>query len=118
MGIRSAATPAGPGGMVVAFPNTNVGGGSAANYYSDNGAVDAGDTGDQKSYADTGLIINNPTGLAAITLAGMILPAGTSANVGQSVYNRTVTPITVQVSAMPFVDPGAVRELYLPMITR
>lgn len=107
-----------PGGMVVAFPNTNVGGGSAANYYLDNSAVNSGDTGDQKSFADTGLIINNPTGSAAITLAGMILPAGTTANVGQSVYARTVTPITVQVSAMPFVDPGAVRDLYLPMITR
>ncbi len=116
--VQASGGPAGPGGMVVAFPNTNVGGGSAANYYLDNDAVDAGDTGDQKSFADTGLIINNPTGSAAITLAGMVLPPGTTANVGQSVYARTVTPITVQVSPMPFVDPGAVRELYLPMITR
>ena len=108
----------GPGGMVVAFPNLDLGGGSVTNYYKDNSAIDNTDTGDKKSFADTGLIIKSPSTKTAITLAGLILPAGASANVGQSVYDRTVTPIAVEVSAMPFVDPGAVRDLYLPQVLR
>lgn len=109
---------AGPGGMVVAFPNLNLGTGSAVNYYLDNGAANNDDTGDQKSYADTGLTVTNPGGRTAITLAGMILPQGTAANVGQSIFDRTVTPITVTVTAAPYLDPATAQEIFLPSVLR
>lgn len=108
----------GPGGMVVAFPNLGVGKGSAANYYADTLAAVSGDTGDQKSFADTGLTIIQPAGLASVTLAGMILPQSATANVGQSIYDRTVTPITVQVSAAPYLDPATLQEIFLPLLQR
>ena len=116
--VQMSGAAAGPGGMVVAFPNLDLGGSSAVNYYKDDGAVDNADTGDKRSFADTGLTVNAPGSRTAITLAGLILPQGASANVGQSVFSRTVTPITVQVSALPYLDPSLLQELYVPLILR
>ncbi len=107
----------GPGGMVVSFPNLAAPG-TVGNYYLDNGAVDAQDTGDQKSFADTGLRIVGPEGRASITLAGMILPQGTSANVGEAIANRTHTPIVVQATPVRYFDPATLQEIYLPYLQR
>jgi hypothetical protein len=77
----------GPGGFVLTVPSINPGGGSVSNYYKDNSVNDASDTGDQKSFGDAGLIINNPGQVIKFTLVAYILPTGTTTNVGATYFS-------------------------------
>lgn len=99
------------GGMVVAIP-TLVTNGTVSNYYLDDGTIDPADTGDQRSYADTGLHLANPSGVIQFQLVTGILPPGTVGNVGASFYERVTNPLTVNTTLQIFGQAG----LYLPIM--
>jgi hypothetical protein len=97
---------AGPGGLVMTFPRLDARGGAVLNYYKDNGTLDTDDTGDQRSYGDSGLRINGPYATPAIisfTLMTYILPSGSSTNVGEGYFARATHPLQI----------SAARESYL-----
>ena len=92
---------AGPGGLVMTFPQIDPRGGTVINYYKDNGAVDANDTGDQRSYGDSGLRINGPfvsPAIISFTLTTYILPPGTNTNVGAGYFARAAQPLQTSVA--------------------
>jgi hypothetical protein len=103
------------GGMVVAFPNLSVGGGTVTNYYKDNSAVDPNDTGDQRSYGDSGLFIDSPGLVIEFTLASFILPPGTTTSVGASYFERISNPITTTTTTQVY---GQTPEVFLPVILK
>jgi hypothetical protein len=91
---------AGPGGLVMTFPRLDARGGTALNYYKDNGTIDSADTGDQRSYGDSGLRINGPYSTPAIisfTLTTYILPPGSNTNVGAGYFARAAQPLQTSV---------------------
>ena len=47
--------------------------GMIENYYKDDSTIDENDTGDQRSFADAGIKIDNPTGTASIRFLEFIL---------------------------------------------
>ncbi|HSD84235.1 MAG TPA: hypothetical protein VLG46_10265, partial [Anaerolineae bacterium] len=87
---------AGPGGLVMTIPRVDPHGGTATNYYKDDGADDANDTGDRRSYGDSGLRINGPFASPAaisFTLSAYILPLGSNSNVGAAYFARANNPL-------------------------
>lgn len=90
------------GGLFVAFPTLNTGGGTASNYYKDDSQLDLADTGDGRSYGDTGLSVANPGNVIELSLVSYILPPGTVDNVGASYFERTTNPLTAVANAQFF----------------
>jgi hypothetical protein len=107
--------PNGPGGLVVAIPNVAAGGGSVTNYYKDDGAIDASDAGDNKSFADAGLRIDNPGAVISFTIAAYVLPPGAAADVGASYFARAITPLTSASAAQNF---AGTKFIYLPWVLK
>jgi len=103
-----------PGGLVVAFPAVNAGGGTVTNYYKDNGAIDPSDTGDLRSYGDTGLLVSNPGSSVDLSLVAYVLPLGTLDNVGEDYFQRISNPLSAT-TAIQFFGSN---QLYLPVILR
>lgn len=101
------------GGMVVAFPTVNAGGGTVTNYYKDDDAVDPDDTGDQRSYADSGLFIDSPGNIIDFSLVTFILPPNSTANVGASYFDRISNPLTTTTQTQVF---GQGELIYMPAI--
>jgi hypothetical protein len=109
---------AGPGGLAMTFPQVDPRGGTVLNYYKDNGAIDASDTGDQRSYGDSGLRINGPYASPAIisfTLTTYILPPGSSANVGVGYFARAVQPLQAEFELQCYAPAGNCLKIYLPL---
>ena len=96
----------------MAIPVLDPSGGTATNYYKDNSAVDAGDTGDQRSYGDTGVLIMNPGIEIELGLVSYILPPGSTDNVGQGYYERATNPLTTTTTAQ------FSNTIYLPVIIK
>lgn len=109
----------GPGGVVLAIPYVNPGPGAVSNYYKDDSAIDANDTGDQRSYGDSGLRIDGPGSVISFTLAAFILPPGTSANVGAVYFDRINNPLTAAVAEQCFRPSGTgCLRVYLPLVMK
>jgi hypothetical protein len=102
------------GGLVMAMPTVNIGGGTVTNYYKDDNTFDPADTGDHLSFGDTGLFVDSPSGLVEMNLATYILPPNTLNNVGDSYYARIMNPITAATSIQYFgID---FEPLFLPVV--
>ncbi|HTP08506.1 MAG TPA: hypothetical protein VMP08_09660, partial [Anaerolineae bacterium] len=97
----------GPGGLVMAIPRLNPQGGTVTTYYKDNGAIDATDTGDKRSFGDAGPFINNPGTIVSLTLVSYILPPGADTNVGAAYYARATNPLLASAAQQnyPFGPP-------------
>lgn len=111
----------GSGGIVLAIPRVDPHGGSVTNYYLDNGAIDNTDTGDRRSYSDSGLLINGPFGTPAVisfTLMMYILPPGTSANVGAGYFARANNPLQAAAAQQCYAPAGCRLMLYLPAVMK
>ena len=94
----------GPGGIVMAIPSVDPSGGSVSNYYKDNGAIDPNDTGDQRSYGDAGLRIDNPGTIISFTLVAYVLPPGRATNVGAAYFARAGNPLASSAAGQCFVS--------------
>ena len=106
---------AGPGGLAVAIPRFDPGGGSVTNYYKDDSALDPNDTGDKKSFADAGLRIDNPGAVISFTIAAYVLPPGATASVGAAHFARATNPLTIASAAQNF---AGTKFIYLPVILK
>ncbi|MFZ0544821.1 MAG: hypothetical protein WAM60_05260 [Candidatus Promineifilaceae bacterium] len=103
------------GGIVVAFPTVNVGGGTVTNYYKDDSAIDSNDTGDQRSYGDSGLFITNPSAVINFSLVTFILPPNTTTNVGADYFDRISSPLTSTTTTQIF---GQGNLIYMPFVIK
>ncbi len=103
------------GGMVVAFPIVNTGGGTVSNYYLDDSAIDTSDTGDQRSYSDSGLFIDSPGAVIDFSLVAFFLPPNSTTSVGQSYFDRISNPLTATTTTQVF---GVDYEIYMPAVLK
>ena len=103
-----------PGGLVVAFPQIDAGGGTVTNYYKDDSAIDLGDTGDLRSYGDTGLNVANPGSILPLSLVTYVLPPGTVDNVGAEYYQRINNPFSATTATEFF----STDRVFLPVILK
>jgi hypothetical protein len=112
---------AGPGGLVMTIPRVDPHGGTVTNYYKDDGAIDPTDTGDQRSYGDSGLRINGPFSTPAVisfTLMAYILPPGSSTNVGASYFARATQPLQAATAAQCYAPASQCLTIYLPVVIK
>lgn len=109
----------GPGGIVAAIPNVDTSGGILSNYYRDDSTCDPGDTGDHRCYGDAGLRIDGPGPVISFTLVAYVLPPGTTANVGETYFERADNPLTAAVAEQCFApsSSGCLR-IYLPLVVK
>ena len=77
---------------------------------SDDDTFDPDDTGDQLSYGDTGLEINNPSGTIDLALSVSILPPDSTSSLGTIYYDRLLNPLTTTTTVQTF---GHTRHLPL-----
>lgn len=75
----------------------SLGGGSISNYYKDDSSPDSGDTGDQKSYGDSGIVASNPSGELSFTMENYILPAS-QPNIGATYQRYKDNPLQLNLS--------------------
>jgi hypothetical protein len=103
-------------GTLVQIVRLNDTGGTLNRYYKDQITIDNSDTGDKRSFADSGIVLNAPTA-STISIENIqhILP-GRQPNVGGSVYTIFGRPLTVQVVALP--PAAAPNPLFLPTLSR
>jgi len=89
-------------------------GGSQSTYYKDDDSVvDGSDTGDQLSYGDAGLQVDNPNPDSYVVLGHIYFPTSTLANVGATYADYYDNPLQTSV--------GAVRSrwtIYLPFVAK
>jgi hypothetical protein len=100
---------------VLTVPGINPGGGTVSNYYQDNSAVDPTDTGDQLSFGDAGLRIDNPGLLIQLRLVTYILPPGTTTNVGAAYFSQVNNPLIATATIQRF---GFNFDTFLPIILK
>ena len=103
----------GPGGLVVIWDDIDPAGGSLENFYLDD--ENANDPGDGAAYGDAGVFISSPGSLISLTLAAYILPPGTEANTGGSLYSEYQNPLVISQSIQTQAPPV---QVFLPMVRR
>jgi hypothetical protein len=104
-------------------------GGTQTNYYKDDDEIDWYDTGDERSYGDTGVAADSPNETVDYRTALFVLPPGLP-NVGQQYADYVTHPLVVWAIApmkmvnhfhLPLVNKRYVRMFhyaYLPLVTR
>ncbi|MCI0577094.1 MAG: hypothetical protein L0331_12905 [Chloroflexi bacterium] len=102
------------GGLVVALPTVNTGGGTVTNYYKDDNAIDPNDTGDQRSYGDSGLFVTDPGTTVEFALVSYVLPPGTTTNVGAAYFARVTNPLTTAATLQTYGSYA----IFLPYVVR
>jgi hypothetical protein len=101
-------------GTLVHVSDTAPIGGTARNYYKDDAAIDSSDTGDQRSYGDAGIYVENPNLAFAYTFSVYALP-GAQPNVGAAYEAFFRHPLSVK--ATPLGNPRQ-HKIYLPSTLR
>ncbi len=89
-------------------------GGTQSTYYKDDSAVDGDDTGDQRSYGDAGLQVNNPNAGDYTILGHVYFLTGTTANVGATYLDYYDNPLQASVASVP--PPRW--YIYLPLVLK
>ncbi|MEA3406972.1 MAG: hypothetical protein U9R48_02685 [Chloroflexota bacterium] len=87
-------------------------GGTKTNYYKDDDALDDKDTGDQRSYGDTGIEVISPRGNIVYSSQYAILPPN-QPNLGSDGVDRLLQPLQVETTM-----GGPVVHLYLPVVMK
>jgi len=101
---------AGVAGTVVSVGRAPAGlGGTHSTYYKDDSILDGEDTGDQRSYGDTGLQVENPTPGIYVSLGHLYLLTGTTTSVGAMFAESYDHPLEVSLAPV-----SEVWKLYLP----
>jgi len=85
---------AGNTGTLVQVGDYSLAGGSQTNYYKDADTIDPWDTGDQRSYGDTGIRVDSPASTIAFRMACYVLPAN-QPNVGATYAAYFAHPLQV-----------------------
>lgn len=103
------------GTLIVAADLSTVGG-TQRNYYKDNATADPDDTGDGRSYGDTGFFVEDPNEALILDTSLLVLPPATG-DVGEAYAALLATPPVLTVSSQARAGPPDHR-LYLPLIRR
>ncbi|MCB0211364.1 MAG: hypothetical protein KDJ52_18645 [Anaerolineae bacterium] len=90
--------------------------GTVSYYYKDNSATDSNDTGDQKSYGDSGIKISNPTSKKLTYLSIQYILSGKQGNKGATYYQYVNNPLEVHKEVFP--APNFSNKVYLPIVFR
>jgi hypothetical protein len=93
--------------------DVSVGGGTISNYYKDDSTEVSNDKGDLMSFADAGIVIDNPTGVANFRFFEYILDPDAS-NVGSEYRDFYDNPLVMAVQAQTFQQ----QSVYLPIVRR
>ena len=103
---------AGGTGTLVQVGDFSLAGGTQTNYYKDDDMIDPTDTGDQKSYGDTGLRVDVPNPTVVYQMTYFVLPAD-QPNVGARYGAYVAQPLQVTTTAQ-----GRLHHTYLPIVIR
>lgn len=87
-------------------------GGTVSHYYKDNSTIDGTDTGDQRSYGDSGVMIANPSSDQFTTETAQYILPGSQSNRGNEFYNNFNNPLHVSIQIH-----GGI-PTYLPLILK
>jgi hypothetical protein len=103
------------GGAVFVL-QADAGGDYLSNYYKDDGSVDVDDTGDQRSFADAGIVVDKAGDTLediVLTQTTYVLPPGTG-NVGDQAAQWRGTPLVAAVVAESYLS----NAVYVPVVLR
>lgn len=100
-------------GTLVQVADTAGVGGTQTNYYLDDATEDPDDTGDQRSYGDTGFKVDGPNQTIDYRTALYVLPGGLP-NVGQMYAAQAANPLHVT----PLAPATLTQRIYLPLMLR
>jgi hypothetical protein len=88
-------------------------GGTQSTYYKDDSTVDSDDTGDQRSYGDAGLQVDDPNAGTYTILGHVYFLTGTTANVGATYLDYYDNPLQASVAV-----PLPKWYIYLPLVVK
>ncbi len=91
-------------GSTVSLADMAAGGATLSNYYLDDQALDANDTGDQRSFGDAGARLDDPAGLISIELQTYVLGPDRP-NVGALYQSYRDNPLQPEAAAQWYVAP-------------
>lgn len=103
-------------GTLIMVTDLSTAGGTQHNYYKDDSTPDPDDTGDGRSYGDSGFSIENPNTRFNLDTNLLVLPP-TEGNVGAAYAGQLATPPVVTATLQ---TPGGPldRKVYVPLIRR
>ncbi|MEZ4645960.1 MAG: hypothetical protein R3E31_25115 [Chloroflexota bacterium] len=105
----------GHSGGFVMLTDISLDSGTVTNFYMDDGTLDPADTGDGRSFGDTGFAIADPDGILTIQQSIYFL-AGEQGNQGSTAQAWAANPLTAVTEAQWF-DAGGT-AVYLPLLIR
>ena len=88
-------------------------GGTQSTYYKDDSTVDSDDTGDQRSYGDAGLQVDDPNAGTYTILGHVYFLTETTANVGATYLDYYDNPLQASVAV-----PLPKWYIYLPLVVK
>lgn len=106
----------GDSGTVVQIADLSQLGATRTNYYKDDETIDPDDTGDQRSYSDSGAHVENPDPHMIFHLWYYVLPAN-QPDVGATYRNYAWQPLQSQASEQQY-NPTGTWLIYLPLVVR
>ena len=93
-------------------------GGTQSTYYRDDGTADSNDTGDQCSYGDAGLRVDDPTPGIYTVLGHVYFLTGAVTNVGATYVDYYDIPLQVSIASLPPEAAPSGRYAYLPVVIK
>ena len=91
----------GPTGTVLQVMDLATLTGTKTTYYKDDATIDLSDTGDRKSYSDTGVYVENPKGKLLLSLWYYVLPSD-QPNVGSTYLSYALEPLEAQATGQSY----------------
>ncbi|MFQ5855209.1 MAG: hypothetical protein ACE5LU_06155 [Anaerolineae bacterium] len=105
-----------PTGTIIVTIDLSSVGGTQRNYYRDDDTFDNNDTGDGRSYGDTGFSVDTPNASFSLNTSLLVLPP-TEENVGAAYAEWLAQPLAVTATRRTPAGPLG-RKVYLPLIRR
>lgn len=102
------------GGLVTVLPVVGGGGGTVSNFYEDDATATGGDTGDGRSFGESGIFVATPGNIVTLQSTSYILPPGATGSVGAAYAARVDQPLVVTADFERFSEGTAL----LPVILR
>lgn len=98
-------------GTIIQVIDTDGISGTLSHYYKDDSTLDGTDTGDSRSYGDSGFMVTRPTVEQLTFVSNQYILVGNQANRGEEFYNRFRSPLETRIQTIEPVDS----KVYLPV---
>lgn len=102
-------------GTIVQVADVSGAGGAPAHYYKDDSTVDPNDTGDKRSFGDSGVVVTAPTARSFTVVSSQYIVAGQPGNQGAAFLAAFNNPLVVTPQLQRWTLAQAV---YLPIVLR